>query len=337
MVNVSYSVLFDKIKKSLVNAGLDEHSANLCAEVHSQSTLDGVNSHGVNRIPRFVEYVEKGWVRVDCSPEIIKSLGSVEIYDGRCGIGVVNALMAIDRAIHMARENGVGIVALRNTTHWMRGGSYGWRAAEKGLASICWTNTESCMPAWGGEDQKIGNNPLVISVPRKQGAFVLDMAMSQFSYGKLQSTRLKGGVLPFFGGYNKVGEITDDPAAIEESRRILPMGYWKGSGLSIMLDAMAALLSEGLASHQIDRVGKGSGTGASQVFMVFDPRHFGGEEFVEEMANGMVDHICGPLPCDTENSVKYPGQSTLERRRLGLKFGINVDDDVWEKVLELSR
>ena len=109
----------------------------------------------------------------------------------------------MNRATELAAKNGFGIVSMKNSTHWMRGGTYGWQAADKGFAAICWTNTESCMPAWGTKFECIGNNPFVMALPRERGALVLDMAMSQYSYGKLQVTRLKNKKLPYPGGFRE--------------------------------------------------------------------------------------------------------------------------------------
>ena len=94
----------------------------------------------------------------------------------------------MDRAVELARANGIGCVALGNTNHWLRGGSYGWQAAEAGCVGICWTNTQPNMPAWGARDRRIGNNPFVMAVPRKEGHVVVDIAMAQFSYGQMENT-----------------------------------------------------------------------------------------------------------------------------------------------------
>jgi 3-dehydro-L-gulonate 2-dehydrogenase len=160
--------------------------------------------------------------------------------------GILNAIYSMNRATEIAEKNGLGLVGLKNTTHWMRGGAYGWLAAEKGYIGICWTNTETCMPPWGAKSGAIGNNPFIMAVPRKDGHIVLDMAMSQYSYGKLQVTRLKNQQLPYPGGFDQDGHLTTDPGTIEESRRILPMGFWKGSGFAVLLDILSALLSGGL-------------------------------------------------------------------------------------------
>src|SRR5439155_10919673 len=119
---------------------------------------------------------------------------SLERWDGRRGPGNLNAYESMARAIAMARDHGIGCVALANTNHWMRGGTYGWQAADAGVIGICWTNTLANLPPWGAAEPRIGNNPLVIAVPRRGSGgahVVLDMAMSQFSYGALAAYRLR--------------------------------------------------------------------------------------------------------------------------------------------------
>src|ERR1035441_7903026 len=142
-------------------------------------------------------------------------------------LGFAHDRAAMERAIALGREHGVGCVALGNTNHWMRGGTYGWQAAEAGLIGICWTNTMPNLPPWGGADRVIGNNPLIIAVPRASGPVVLDMAMSQFSYGALESYRKRGEMLPVDGGFDASGNLTRDPGAIEESWRPPPAGGWR--------------------------------------------------------------------------------------------------------------
>jgi len=336
MIRVPFSEMQRVIGAAFVKAGMNERDAELCARIHTESTCDGVNSHGLNRVARFVDYVEKGWVKLDGKPSLVKRLSAIEIYDGDRGPGILNAFIATERAMQLAAEQGAGIVALRNTTHWMRGGTYGWHAANHGYIAISWTNTESCMPAWGGKDTRLGNNPFVIAVPRASGNVVLDMAMSQYSYGKLQATRLKGRTMPFPAGFDSNGVLTNEPGPIEASMRILPMGYWKGSGFAIMLDLLAAVLSEGLPTNAIDEVNQGSCTGCSQVFLVIDPRQLGGESFTTQIADSVVDYLHSSTLAEDSKEVLYPGESALRTRNEQLANSIAVDEGVWSEVLALA-
>ncbi|ALM54012.1 3-dehydro-L-gulonate 2-dehydrogenase [Halomonas huangheensis] len=334
MATVEIDTLKAVLYQALTRAGVAPNVAEVCARIHTESTRDGVHSHGIGRIPRFIDYVKRGWVDVDAIPTRVQQLGAIEVLDGHFGVGVTNALYATDRAMELAQEHGMGLVALRDTTHWMRGGSYGWHAVEKGYAAILWTNTESCMPAWGAAEQSIGNNPLVMAVPHQDGPLVLDMAMSQFSYGKLQSTRLKGEQLPIDGGFDESGHLSRDPGAIAATRRLLPTGYWKGSGLAILLDALAALLAQGRPTHAIDDVQKGSGGGSCQIFMLFDPEQLGGRDACNAIVEGIQAHLAAVTADASGRPVRWPGGSTWRNRNSVAP--LDIDDGLWREVQALA-
>jgi 3-dehydro-L-gulonate 2-dehydrogenase len=233
--------------------------------------------------------------------------------------------------------HGVGWVALAHTNHWMRGGTYGWQAAEAGVIGICWTNTMPNLPPWGSSTPLLGNNPLVIAVPRTgvlepQGGLVLDMAMSQFSYGALESYRSRGELLPVDGGFDSAGRLTRDPAAIEASGRPLPIGYWKGSGLALMLDLLAGLLSGGRVTHEIVADPERE-TDLSQVFIALDLSSFDDPAAVAKIAGQVVSHLQSSLPPGEQ--VRYPGQNVLEIRKESLAKGIGVDPALWKEIMEM--
>lgn len=336
MTRIRFDEMKSTIKQAFLNAGMPEEKAEICAQIHTESSRDGVYSHGLNRVERFVDYIGKGWVNANAEPFLEMNLGVTEVYNGNLGPGITNAIFAMNRATEIAEQNGLGLVSLNNTTHWMRGGAYGWQAAEKGFIGICWTNTESCMPAWGAKSGGIGNNPFIMAVPRKDGHIVLDMAMSQYSYGKLQVTRLKNEKLPFAGGFDQEGNLTDDPGAIEETRRILPMGYWKGSGFAVMLDLISALLSRGLTTAAIDRAGLGSCGSCCQVFIAINPLKINSQEFIEQVLNETIKQLKTSVPADENGEIFYPGEQSLKKRRENLELGIPVDDGIWAKVKELA-
>jgi 3-dehydro-L-gulonate 2-dehydrogenase len=271
--------------------------------------------------------IEKGIVNVKAEPVCIAEHGALERWNGMRGPGNLNAFRSMERAIELSREYGMGCVALANTNHWMRGGSYGWQAADANVIGICWTNTMPNLPPWGANEPRLGNNPLVIAVPREQGHVVLDMAMSQFSYGALAEYRSRGEKLPVIGGFDSDGNLTDDPAAIEASGRPLPIGFWKGSGLALMLDMLAAVLSGGLATHQIG-TNPYEEMGLSQVFLAFDLSS------ADDRAEGIVEQILEHLRSGSEEgeSVRYPGERTLETRKRNLIDGIPVDEAIWTEV-----
>lgn len=335
-LKIPYEEMKATVKKAFLNVGLSEGQAEACAMIHAQSSADGVESHGMNRVPRFVEYIQKGWVNLEGRPELVGAKGAVENYDGHLGIGITNALFCADRAMELAKEHGIGCVALKNTTHWMRGGTYAWRMAEAGYLGISWINTESCMPLWGSDEPGVGNNPFCIAVPREDGPIVLDMAMSQYAYGKLGVYRLAGKELPYPGGFDRDGNLTSDPGAIEESRRILPTGYWKGSGMAIALDLAAALIANGKCGSDLDEEGRGSCTGCCQIFIAFDPYLFGAKEEIQGMLNRRVDAADRSHPEREGSRVTCPGERTMSARKRSMEEGVTVDEAIWEQVKDIA-
>ena len=335
-MKIAFEELKAVIKKAFLKAGLTEEQAELCSQIHTESSADGVESHGANRVPRFVDYIHRGLIDLKGSPELLGAKGAVENYDGHLGIGICNAMFCADRAAALAKEHGIGCVALKNTTHWMRGGTYAWHMADMGLMGMCWTNTESCMPMWGSDALGVGNNPFCIAIPRENGPIVVDMAMSQYSYGKLGVYRLAGKQLPYPGGFDSDGNLTTDPGAIEKSMRILPTGYWKGTSLAIALDMAAMLMSNGIVASDMDQDKYGSCGGCSQIFIAYDPYLFGSKEEIQEKLDKRVEAADSTHPADPKHPVRCPGESTVARRKKSMAEGIHVDDDVWQQILALA-
>ncbi len=330
---IPFAELQDTLRVILSKNGFDDRSSIRIAQIFASSSLDGYHSHGVNRFREFVRNVHKGIIDPSKSPKMISTHGSIERWDGQRGAGPMNAYTCMQRAIEMAKGQVMGCVALSNTNHWMRGGSYGWQAAEAGCMAICFTNTMPNMPPWGGKTPTTGNNPLIIAVPRDRGHLVLDMSLSQFSYGKLWLHRLQGSPLPFQGGYDADGVLTSDPAAIIESKRILQTGYWKGSGLSIMIDLLAAILSGGLATADIADLP--AETALSQVFICVDPSQLNESTWYQELVDHVVAHYGSAELVDDHQPIAYPGERTVHRRKRGWKDGIMVDDHIWSEILAL--
>ena len=331
MIRLPFEEVRGRLASVLRSLGFSDERADRSARLFAETTRDGVYSHGVNRFTRFVAMVRNGNVDPGVEPRVISRFGALERWDGQRGPGNLNAHAAMSHAIALSRQHGIGCVAMANTNHWMRGGTYGWQAADAGVIGICWTNTMPNVPAWGGVEPAIGNNPLVIGVPRAKGNVVLDMAMSQFSYGALESYRRRGELLPVDGGFDAEGKLTRDPGAIETSQRLLPIGFWKGSGLAVVLDLVAAMTSLGRATHQIANDSLQE-TSLSQVFVAIDPKTLGGEARIDEIADEVVDSLHRSHPAEDGRPVRYPGESTLRLRDENLRLGLPIDEGVWEEI-----
>lgn len=322
---------FDEMKtvfrSILLLHDFSDEKAEACAEIFATNSLDGVYSHGVNRFALFVQMVKDGHVLANTEPFLRHAAPTLEQWGGALGPGVLNALMATDRAVQIAKTSGLGCVALANTNHWMRGGYYGWRAASAGCVFIGWSNTIANMPAYGAKDVRLGNNPLVIAVPFGNNAIVLDMAMSQFSYGAMQISAMRGDVLPVYGGYDEQGQLSTDASEILKTGRTLSIGYWKGAGLALLLDIVGAVLSGGQAVHQIStqRVERG----LSQVFFAIALEHLQNFEGIE---NSIQAIIADYKQSAGEGEILFPGERVMKKRKENLVQGIPVLKKVWDEI-----
>lgn len=359
MPRVAYSDLEAAFHAAMLHLGLQGERARLCARLFAETTRDGVYTHGLNRFPRFAAAVRSGNVNPVAEPETLARTAVFERWDAHRGPGNITAYAAMTRAIALAKQHGLGAIALANTNHWMRGGTYGWLAADSGVFGICWTNTLANLPPWGASTPALGNNPLVLAAPHidpvtgRSAPVVLDMAMSQFSYGTLAAYSRQGDPLPVPGGYDQSGTLTTDAAAIEATQRALPIGFWKGSGLSLMLDLFAAALSGGLATHQFPR-DYAAESGISQFFLAIDPtpltpkppstqppateqqhpQHSAG--LVQPIISAILASLAEATPIDPAKPIRYPGQQSLHLREENLRLGVPVDADLWHQLTTLT-
>jgi len=336
MIRVPFDELGQRIESVLLGLGLTPPRAALSARLIAETDRDGVRTHGVARLPRLAEGIRLGYLSATAEPECVASMGAMERWAGHRGVGNLAAHAAMTRALELAAEHGIGAVALGNTSHWLRGGAFGWLAAEQGFAAMCWSNTLPNLPPWGATTPALGNNPLILAVPHvdesgQQAPIVLDIAMSQFSYGSLSSYRQRGVPLPAPGGYDEHGELTTDAGAIEESKRALPIGFWKGSGLAFVLDTMGAMLSGGKATWQFgpDPLQE---VGQSQIFLAMKADEVGGRATIQ----GAIDKVHQATPITEGKPARYPGEGTVAARAESLREGCAIEEAAWEGFLKLE-
>jgi len=329
-MRIPLPLLKAEFKRVLLKLNFTEDKADQCAGIFAENSRDGIYTHGLNRFPVFVQHVKDGLVKPDNQPTREGGFGAMEQWNGNLGPGMLNARFCMDMAMALANDNGIGCVALKNTNHWMRGGTYGWQAADAGYIGLCFTNTIANLPPWGGLDPRLGNNPLVIAVPRKGGHVVLDMAISQYSLGKLKQYENNNEALPLPGGYDSEGNLSANPTAILESKRLLPIGFWKGSGLALVLDLLATVLSGGNSTARITQ--SGADSGISQVFICIRPSN---DQQIAILIEEILAYTKTSTPEQKGATISYPGENTMKTRERNLSEGVLVDERIWEMVKAL--
>jgi 3-dehydro-L-gulonate 2-dehydrogenase len=332
-VFIPHNVMKSVFSGILLKEGYPEKKADAIAEIFTVNSLEGVYTHGVNRFPRFVRNTRDGYIKQDAEPTLIHTSGSLEQWNGNLGPGTLNAVFATNRAIEIAEKSGIGLVALGNTNHWMRAGYYGGMAAKRGFVFIGCTNAIANMSAWGAKDQHLGNNPFVLAAPFGEEAIILDFAMSLYSYGKMELYANEGKKLPYPGGFDTEGVLTDDPAKILDSWRPLPIGYWKGAGLSLLIDILATILSGGspvceITSRKVEYA-------VSQVFIAIDISKLHNTSSIKETVQKIIDDLHSSIPEKEGTKIRYPGENLGRIRNEALNKGIPVAENIWEEILGL--
>lgn len=323
------------MKEKLVKYGSPEDYAQEVAYVMAENSLEGVYTHGINRYMRLINNMKDGLTLPNEVCEKVAGLGGYEVWDGKLGFGIVNARICTNRAIELAKEHGIACVSLRNTNHWLRGATYGKMTAEAGMLGIHFTNARTNMCAWGTQQHALGNNPLVLAVPRANGDHVIaDTSFSQYSYGKLQLARLEGRTMELPGGYDQNGELSRDPDVILKSQKLLPVGQWKGASIAMLLDLITSVSSFGNCAAMVTKLGGKDEHAFSQTFIAINPLALGDEETFSHIVEEAVTYVleAKPLP---GAKVRYPGQMTRTRRQENLDNGIPVDEGIWSSICAL--
>ena len=335
MIYVQYEEAVERMSRGLERF-LNAQDAKRFAEIFAGNSLDGVYSHGMNRYPRYLSDMESGLCDAKVTQaERVSGLGGLEVWDAHFGVGPLIAQQMAERAIELARTHGIACVALRNNSHWLRAGRYGLMMADAGMMGLCMTNTCMNLVAYGAKEPSTGNNPITIAIPRRAGSLVMDMAVSQYAFGKLEIMAQEGGMLDTPCGYDTDGNLTNDPQKIVESGLMTPMALWKGSALSIMIDLMVSMLSLGRTSLEIGTPADDE-KGMSQMFVCMNPAVVVDMDKAEAQMEKTIAFLNILEPKDGVHGVHAPGENLEKTRARNRERGIPVTEDTWQKIVNAS-
>ena len=302
--------------------GLPAEDARYCAECLVEADLRGVSSHGVARLPVYARRLKEGVLNPAPKLTVTERLPVAAHVDGDNGIGFVVARKAMDIAIEKAAIYGVGLAAASRSNHYGMSSLYVNRALEAGLASFVFTNAAPTMPVWGGRDPFLGTNPLAMGAPGPT-PFVLDMATSVAAKGKVRRALAKGETIPEGWALDGEGRPTTDPAAALEGV-VLPLGGPKGSGVAVMIDVLAGIMS-GAASgdgvvNQNDDFTRGQDVG--HFFLAMRPDLFMPADAYADRARDYAERLKAGRKAAGFEEILLPGEPEARRaeqtRRTGL-------------------
>jgi hydroxycarboxylate dehydrogenase B len=334
--------LTDLLAAILERAGAEPQRARTCADHLVAANLKGHDSHGVGMAPSYVRWIAAGKLKPNARAEVVSDKGAVLVVDGGFGLGQPVAREAVDMAIERARAHGVCCLALRNSCHIGRIGTYGEQCADAGLISMHYVNVVGAGPAvapFGGREARMLTNPYCCAIPRQGGEHVvLDFATSAIAIGKVRVAYMKGESVQAGVLVEPSGKLTDDPKTFFEGAArsiLLPFGLHKGGGMQILCE----LLGGALAGQWTMQPGSDRTFGAAvnnMLAIVIDPDAFGDRAGFEAEAEAMLDYIRSTAPAEGVDYVRLPGDPERENVARRSAEGIPIDDNTWAQIREAA-
>lgn len=323
----------------LTAAGVPEEHAAITAHQLVLADLRGVDTHGLMRLPNYLERMARGDLIPDVEPVVKREAPGIAAIDGGHGLGQVVSHRAMSMAVAKAHEVGVGAVTAKSSSHFGAAAGYSMLAAEAGCIGLTTTNAWPLLPAVGGAARRVGNNPLAIGAPSRLGyPVVLDIAMSHVAAGKLRIAAAADNVIPPDWAFDAEGEpTTDAQQALFGGGFLRPMGDHKGFGLALMMDVLAGVLSGAGFGASVTGLDEAGFLHVGHCFIALNIEAFLGlERFLDRM-DALAEHIHSSPTRKGVDRVLVPGQleaeTTAARRRDGIPYSRHVQD----RLLGLAR
>jgi len=317
----------------LTSYGVPERDAEVVADSLVQADLWGHQSHGVMRLPWYTARIESGAMNAVTRIETVSGLGAISVLDANDGIGQVAAARAASVAIGLAKHQGIGAAAVRNSGHFGTAMYYTLMAAREGCIGILTTNASPSMAPWGGRVKAVGTNPWSIAAPNGRHApFVLDIANTGVARGKIFLARQKGSHIPEGWAIDEAGRSTIDPAAALLGN-ILPMAGHKGYAISVMMDVLSGVLSgSGFLGGVAGPYQAETRSGCGHLFIAVKIDAFRPLSAFETDMEKMVDALRSVPLAEGHDAIFYPGEreaiADAENRRTGLTLAADTLADL---------
>ena len=321
-VNITPSSAEALAKAILVSYGVPDDRASLVASSLILADLRGVDTHGINRLPAYIARLTAGVVDPAPSLSFEQKTPVMALLDAKNTFGFVAGCLAIDKCVEMASVFGMGMVSVKRSNHYGMGATYVLRAIQEGFACFAYTNASRAMPPWGGAEALLGTSPFAVGVPGGEaGDFVLDMSPCVAARGKIRKAARRGEPIPEGYALDKDGQKTTDPVAALDGGVVLPIGGPKGSGLAMMMDIFAGVMSgsafAGGVNDQYKEMVKPQDVG--HWFLAFRPDVFvdGGMEEFKQRMDVLVEAVRGCKKAQGCERIYVGGEveAEIERRR----------------------
>lgn len=328
-------------RELFARVGLPAEDAALVAESLVLADLRGMQSHGVLRIPIYVEKIRAGGFQPGTRGRIVRETPGTVLLDGEDGLGQVLTLAAMDSAMAKARETGIGAAGVLNSNHYGEAAYYVMHAARRDMIGIVATNGSPNMPAWGGTTKMTGPLPFTAAVPTlEERPFVLDAALGATNRGKLIYLAEKGEKIPLGWGVDSEARPTDDPGKVLDGGWILPIGGHKGFGITMFIEILSGVLTGALVGSEIRdlyNAGRDRPQGLGHFCIAIDPGAFMPVEDFKRRMDAMIRMVKASRLAPGVDRMTIPGEPEFDTEAVRRRDGIPLARSVLERLNELAR
>ncbi len=305
------------VVRLFVAAGLSPAAARDVAEGLVDADLEGVSSHGVMLVDMYLGRIRQGSVSTREAATVVSDRGAAIVLDAGHALGQLTGEQAVGMAVERARRLGAGIVAVRHAFHFGTARRYAVKAAAADCIGIVACNTRPLMPAPGGAERVVGNNPLAIAVPTDGPIpIVLDMATSEAAMGKIRLADKAGEAIPPNWAVTIDGTPTTDPAAAIAGM-LLPAAGPKGFGMAFLIDLMCGLLSGGASGAAVQPLYGDFAVpyDCSHLFIAIDVAHFADPAAFRVAAAAAADRLRAGRRAPGVAQLYAPGEIEWRQRQ----------------------
>lgn len=338
-MHVQSNKIVDFSIKCFQKVGMNEDDAQLVTNTMLVADSRGIHSHGFLRLPIYIERIQKGFINVNADVETIKDSHSLTLMAGNFGAGQVVGKKAMENSIKKAKESGLGLTLVKDSNHFGIAAYYAFLATQQNMIGVVISNVEPLMPAIGGAEKVIGNNPIAIAAPNSEGKdpIVLDMALSNVPLGKILVASTNGDSIPHGWGVDKNGEPTEDPNDVLNGGFLFPVGGPKGFGLALLAEILTGVLSGGQFSKTIPSMYDLKEKQSISYFMLaIDISFFLSDDEYSSRVTDITSFVKDSKKAPGVDQTFLPGEIEFMREKENQKKGVPIDKKVLNELHSLA-
>ena len=333
---ITYDALVGMCTALLIRAGVPHESADLVAASLVAANVRGVDSHGVQLLPFYLNRIQAGGIDVKAQGRVASESGGCATYDGENGIGQVVARNCADHAVRLARSHGAGVVVARESNHFGAAAFWAQRMSQAGMIGIVMCNASPIVVPWQGKERRFGTNPICMSLPGPD-QWLLDMATTTVAMGKILKASLLGqpSIPPGWALDLDGLPTTDTQQAMNGSP--MPLGGYKGSGLAMMAEILCAVLSGGAMSTELGGIRiEDRPMRVGQFFMAIDVSRFMPVAEFSNRAGTLVRLVKSSAPAPGYGEVLVAGEPEWRMEAIRKADGIPIGEGIWQPLCDAA-